>query len=311
MNQPTGQMVVALDLGGTFAKVGLAAPDGTLSRVEEVRTELDATGVLPVTWLIELVVRRAAEADAQGIRVGGFGVAVPGIVSDGWVHAAVNLGWYDVALADRVSEGTGLPGQVGHDVRAGGLAEWRLGSGAGLSDFVFLPLGTGIAGAIVCDGRMLVAGGHAGEIGHVRVAAAGDRPCACGRTGCLETVSSAAGVRRTYAALAKRPLDEAPDTAAISRLARQDDAMARAAFDRAGDGLAEAVELLATLFGPERISIGGGLAGSMDLFADRLAAAVDTLTFQRRPELMAARFGSQAGLIGAGLLGCESAGLGG
>ena len=55
---------------------------------------------------------------------------------------------------------------------------------------------------MVVDGRMLDAGGYAGEIGHTRVTAAGDVRCACGQVGCLETLASAAGVARTYARLA-------------------------------------------------------------------------------------------------------------
>ncbi len=101
-----------------------------------------------------------------------------------------------------LTELTGLPGVVAHDVRSAGLAEWRLGSGVGADNLLFLSIGTGIAGAMVVDGRMLDAGGYAGEIGHTRVTAAGDARCACGQVGCLETLASAAGVARTYARLA-------------------------------------------------------------------------------------------------------------
>lgn len=305
---PGTEAVVAVDLGGTLAKVGLVETSGAVHGLDEVPTRREDDSV-PVSWLVELVAGRAAEADRAGVAVRGFGVVVPGIVSDGRVRAAVNLGWQDLPLVDRLADGTGLPGEIGHDVRAGGLAEWRLGSGAGVDNFVFLPLGTGIAGAVVSDGRMLVADGYAGEIGHVRVVAGGEVPCACGQFGCLETVSSAAGVRRTYARLAGVSVAESPQTEVIARLARGGDEQALAAFDLAGEGLEEAVTLLATLFGPERISLGGGLSHSYDLLAEHLDHAVAALTFQRRPELVRATLGSTAGLVGAGLLGCRAAGL--
>ena len=120
--------------------------------------------------------------------------------TSGTVRAAPNVDWVDVPLRDRLTELTGLPGVVAHDVRSGGLAEWRLGSGRGRArTCCSCPWAPGIAGAMVVDGRMLEAGGYAGEIGHTRVAAAEDARCACGQIGCLETLASAAGVARTYA----------------------------------------------------------------------------------------------------------------
>ena len=119
-----------------------------------------------------------------GDRCLGYGVVVPGIVdaATGTVRAAPNVDWVDVPLRDQLTELTGLPGVVAHDVRSAGLAEWRLGSGVGAENLLFLSIGTGIAGAMVVDGRMLDAGGYAGEIGHTRVTAAGDRRCACGQS---------------------------------------------------------------------------------------------------------------------------------
>ena len=295
---PAGEdLVVAVDLGGTYTKVGLADEHGRLYGIEELVTPFGDSGVVPTQWLADLVAERAG----SGAR--GFGVAVPGIVSDGVVVAATNIGWYDVPLAEIISDRTGLPGQVGHDVRTGGLAEWRIGSGVGVHNFVFLPLGTGIAGAFVCDDRMLVGDGYAGEIGHIRVPAGGDLLCACGQHGCLELVSSATGVRRTYARLTDVTIAEAPTAKVIARLARRHEPRAVAAIDLAGAGLAQALPLVAGLFGPERISFGGGLAASLDLLLPQLQAAVGALTFHRRPQLVVAELGAQAGLVGAGLIG--------
>jgi hypothetical protein len=85
------------------------------------------------------------------------GVAVPGILDEahGVVRYAANLGWRDVELRRLLSERlAGVPVALGHDVRTGGLAEGRLGAGAGTDRFFFVPLGTGIAGAIGIEGRI-------------------------------------------------------------------------------------------------------------------------------------------------------------
>ena len=114
------------------------------------------------------------------------------------VRVAPNVGWRDVPIRQVLDSRTGLPGAIGHDVRggrAGRVAPRAVASATTTS--CSSPLGTGIAGASIVDGRMLEAGGYAGEIGHLHVSVA-DQHCACGAYGCLETVASAAGVARSY-----------------------------------------------------------------------------------------------------------------
>ena len=67
---------------------------------------------------------------------------------------------------------------LGHDVRTGGLAESVLGAGRELSDFLFLPIGTGIAGAVILKGEPYGGtAGWGGEIGHIPVFPDGETVC--------------------------------------------------------------------------------------------------------------------------------------
>lgn len=300
--------VVAVDLGGTYAKAALAAADGTLTAEQQVRTPVGDGPDSLVDWLAE---RIGVLAEGAVEPVPGFGVAVPGIVdaARGHVIAAPNVGWYDVDLLTRLEAATGLRGIVAHDVRTGGHAEWRIGAGQGVDNLLCLPLGTGIAAAVVVDGRMLEAGGYLGEIGHLPVPAASAVRCACGATGCLETVASAAGVRRTFLRLTGVNETGGPDTREIADLARSGDQAAGQAFAVAGGALAEALRVAITLFGPERVVLGGGLSGALDLLLPSLESGLwPLLTFQRRPEVVPARLGARAGVIGAGLVGWEHLG---
>ena len=78
-------------------------------------------------------------------------------------------------------------------------------------------------------------------------------------------------------------------------------------FEIAGLALSEAFIIALTLLGPETIVIGGGLSGAADLLLPIIEAEFDLrLRFQRRPKLITSAFGSQAGLVGAGLLGWRS-----
>lgn len=308
MPAPAGSdYVVAVDLGGTLTKVARVGRDGTSEPPVRLPTS-SVAGEVSVPWLADVLTRTVAERpDARCV---GYGVVVPGIidVARGVVRAASNVGWYGLPLRDRLGERTGLRGTVAHDVRSGGLAEWRVGagrlpSGDGVANLLFLPLGTGIAGAMVVDGRLVDADGYAGEIGHTAVAAAAGRDCLCGQRGCLELVASATGVARTYAEVSGGPAVEAREVAAR---ARSGDAAAQAAFGVAVAALGQALLTYATLLGPEVVVLGGGLAGAFDLLGPPVEAALAAaMTFQRRPRLVPARLGADAGVIGAGLVGWD------
>ena len=176
-DERSADVVVAVDLGGTLTKIAYVARDGSATDVRRVDTMIDDHGAVPPEWLAQQVV--AAAAARPEVSVVGYGLVAPGIidVAAGVVRVAPNVGWRDVPVRQVLDTVTGLPGAIGHDVRGGGLAEWRLGRGVGCDNLLFLALGTGIAGASIVDGRMLEAGGYAGEIGHLHVSVA-DHRCA-------------------------------------------------------------------------------------------------------------------------------------
>ena len=294
--------VVAVDLGGTLTKVGRVDAAGDLHEVTRLPTEfLDGAASIP--WLAGVVTSVSVAPECLA-----YSVVVPGIIASatGVVRAAPNVGWTDVGLRDQLDRLTGRPGVVGHDVRAAGLAEWRLGAAMGVDNVLVVILGTGVAAAAVVDGRLLDAGGYAGELGHLAVPAAAERPCACGNRGCLETICSAPGLRRSYAQLSQT---EAVDAWEVTERARRGDEAAGAAVALAVRGLAEALAAAVTLLGPELIVIGGGLGGAYDLIHDDLTAQLDAqLSFHRRPRLARAALGADAGLVGAGLIGWERLG---
>ena len=108
-------------------------------------------------------------------------MVVPGLVDErrGVGVWSANLGWRDLPVRDAVAARLRVPTVVGHDVRAGLLAETRLGAARGARHALFLPVGTGIAGALLLEGVLISADGWAGELGHMVVDPAGP-PCACG-----------------------------------------------------------------------------------------------------------------------------------
>ncbi|MFI0260312.1 ROK family protein [Streptomyces sp. NPDC017056] len=296
--------VIALDVGGTGMKAALASADGTLLYEARRPTGRERGPEAVVASILDF----AEELRDTGLRRFGApaaaaGVAVPGIVDDtqGIAVYAANLGWRDIPLRDLLSERLGgAPVALGHDVRTGGLAEGRIGAGRGADRFLFVPLGTGIAGAIGIEGR-IEAGAHgsAGEIGHI-VVRPGGPACGCGQRGCLETLASAAAVGRAWAAACDDPQATAADAA---KAVESGDVRARAVWQDAVAALADGLVTSLTLLDPHTLIIGGGLAEAGDTLFEPLREAVrERVTFQRLPLIVPAALGDAAGCLGAGLL---------
>ncbi|WP_285570822.1 MULTISPECIES: ROK family protein [unclassified Streptomyces] len=296
--------VIALDVGGTGMKAALVGADGTL--LHEARR---ATGrERGPDAVVESVLAFAADLRAHGEEHLGesalaAGVAVPGIVDaeNGVAVYAANLGWRDVPMRRLLGERLGgVPVALGHDVRTGGLAEGRIGAGKGADRFFFVPLGTGIAGAIGIAGRIEAgAHGYAGEIGHIVVRPDGP-DCPCGQRGCLETLASAAAVSRAWAAASG---DAKADAADCAKAVESGDPKAVEVWRDAVDALSAGLVTALTLLDPRTIIIGGGLAEAGEtLFTPLRAAVEERVTFQKLPHIVPAALGDTAGCLGAGLL---------
>ena len=296
--------MVALDVGGTTVKGGLVDHDGSvMARLRRPTPPHDNGPGEVLATIDELAGAGPASASVRAV-----GLVVTGIVDErrGMAVHSENVGWRDVPVRSLVERATGLPVGFGHDVRAGALAEWRMGAGRGLEDLVFVPVGTGVSAGIVVQGRLITGGGYAGEIGHLDVGHG--EPCACGGRGCVEALASAAAITRRYVAVAGRPVAGAREVA--ERMVAGDPA-ARRVWDDATDALALALAWTSVVLAPQAIILGGGLARSGSLLLEPLAQALGRhLGVVRRPRLLPAALADDAGLLGAALLAWEALGSG-
>jgi len=295
-----GEPVVAFDVGGTDVKCCLVDAGGVI--VEIRRIPAPPPGADAGRRVVDLVTQAAAYFGDRHPEVTpvGAGLVVPGTVDEGagiGVYSK-NLGWSKFPFRERATEALGLAVAFGHDVRAAGVAEFRVGAAAPFSDAVVVAIGTGIAAAVFIDGRLHSGGGLAGEIGHARVADAPE--CGCGGTGCLEAVASASAIARRYSAASGHPVTGAK---AVLERATAGDPTAVKVWESALDALALGISHAVLLLAPEAIVLAGGLAqAGPRLFAPLERRLDELLTFQHRPRLLPAAVGEDAGAIGAALL---------
>ena len=293
--------VIAIDVGGTGIKSALVDGTGTIVHAERHPTGAERGPDAVVQTILAIGAGLASTAAAGGEPATAAGIVVPGVVDEdaGIARWSANVGFREVPLRDLLGGHLGLPAVLGHDVRAGGLAEARLGAGRGYRHVLFIGIGTGIAGAHVVDG-VAFAGAHgaAGEIGHIVVRPGGPK-CGCGVQGCLESVASAAAIGRTYA----ERTGIAATAAQVAGRAAADEPAAVGLWAEAVDALADGLHTAVTLYDPEVVVVGGGLAEAGDTLLVPLAAALTgKLTFQAEPAMVRAALGDEAGCLGAGLL---------
>lgn len=88
--------------------------------------------------------------------------------SYGHITSTPKDGWQDFNIVKTVGDALHVPVAFDTDVNAAALGEGRWGAAMGLSDFVYLTVGTGIGGGAVVNGQVLHGLIHP-EMGHIKV----------------------------------------------------------------------------------------------------------------------------------------------
>ncbi len=298
MSSSNQELTIGLDVGGTEIKAGL------LRGSEIIATRRWATereqGPDHAVGQVLLAAKSMSQEFPDAIAVG---VVVPGVVNTttGVAEYSENIGWKNVPFVKLVNELTGLTVGFGHDVRAGGVAETMYGAGKGFSNSFFMPIGTGIAGAIVLNGE-LFDDPYAGEIGHLDVNSG--YMCACGVMGCLESISTGPSILRIFNEKSGSQLTSASQ---VVEEAKMGNSIAQEVWKQSVEAIGFTLASYINILAPEIIILGGGVSKAGDALLAPIEKYLDTrLTFQRRPKLVVAELGDHAGMIGAGIFGLRA-----
>lgn len=298
------RLVAGVDVGGTRVKSVLSDSDGSVvlshTATTPERPGEAVVGVISDTVATLLDLARAAGVDGN---LAAVGAVVPGLVDEttGSATWSANLGWRDLPLRQRLQDRFDVPVAMGHDVRAGLLAEFHLGAAQGAPDALFVPLGTGIASALLASGRVVAGSEWTGEIGHVIVEPDGP-VCGCGRHGCLEAVASAAALGRAW-----RELGREGDAETLSCAVDAGDPAAIRIWEGAIDALVRVIGPVCAAAGTRLVLIGGGLALAGATLLDPLRDRLVHVIGHERVTVTQAALGDRAGALGATLLAMEAA----
>lgn len=309
--------VIGVDLGGTNVRASLITRDGEIVRQARRPSLQDHQ---PSATLDQIVGAAAEVIEEEALGTGdvlGVGIGLPGImdIGTGICFWSPNFPqWKDVPIGPEVGKGLGMPAFILNDAKCAALGELIHGAGKGARNMVMITLGTGIGGAIVVDGRLLIGpNGSIGEVGHHTIDPNG-RLCGCGNFGCWEAMCARdAIIERTDRKLQSGRPSLLRQTAPrggvtpelLSRAAAEGDALAREVLEETGFYVGVGVANLINMLNPERFVIGGGIAQAGDALFDpvRRTVASRAVPLQHSTaHIVPARLGDNAGVMGAAVL---------
>lgn len=315
-------VLVGVDLSSRHIRVGTVERSGKLANFR--REPHNITGDNPEGGRIladRLLTTVRQTVEQHGGPIAAIGVGFPGLVNHA-TQQVVRLpnvsSLAGIDLRRQFQETFGVPVNFENNTNAAAVAEMKLGVAEGVNDWLYLRIGYGVGAALVLDGNLRRGkSGFAGEIGHLNIDPEGIE-CACGSTGCLETIASAPNiVRRTRARLRR------DSTSSLSRLfergefsyddiivaATNGDDLAKMMMQRTGYFIGMAVADLINVLNLSLVVVGGTPA-ARPLLVPAIAEESRRRAFDEAMadcEIVAARLGEEAGVIGAALLAAEAA----
>ncbi|HJQ68069.1 MAG TPA: ROK family protein [Blastocatellia bacterium] len=322
-SQSNDPLFVGIDLGGTTLKGALVTSEGEIIHEIRIDTEHKSPEAL-FSQVVESALALRNDERAGG-RVASIGMGIPGLVNrkTNRVEIMPNLPpLTDIDIPAELSRETGLPVILDNDANAAAYAELQVGAARGRRNVFFVTLGTGIGAGLIIDGHVYRgAAGFAGEFGHMTMDPEGIE-CGCGNIGCLETIASGPNiVRRTRERLYRDrtsslsrlavPRDREFTAEDIARAAQQGDEMAQVMMERTGMFLGIAIAAVINLLNVDMVVMGGGVMEAGDLILKPTIKETRRRAFPpsfNSCDIVIARLGPSAGMIGAALLARDQAG---
>jgi fructokinase len=211
----------------------------------------------------------------------------------GFLTTTPKPGWANTDLLSPIQEALDLPLGIDTDVNAAALGEARWGGAQGLTDFIYLTIGTGIGGGGMVNGNLMHGLVHP-EMGHLRIPhnwQADPFPGVCPYHGdCLEGLATGPAIEARWGKKGETLPREHP------------------AWKLEAHYLALGLVNLICTLSPKRIILGGGVMDQDQLFPMIRQEVQELLNgYISAPEIIAQidqyiippQLGPQAGVLGA------------
>lgn len=278
--------VIAIDLGGTRCRIGLA----DAARPADVVLLADVAAPPTRDDFLGLVRQQLTEHGATRL-----GLGIPGLAQGNTCRWVPNLPYLDGLELVEALPGIGIG--LGNDAQLSLLAERHAGAAQGLSDAILLAIGTGIGSAVLAGGSIIA--GHGGGACSYGWATADLADPGEDVSGWLERQAAGRALDQLAGGLGLASGTE------LITAARAGNAEALAALEPPIRALATSAAAAVALLDPAAVIIAGGVASAFDVIALPLRRELDRRLppHLRGVTLLAARNGAHAGLVGAAFAG--------
>jgi glucokinase len=312
----SNRLYLGLDVGRTI-RGALVREDGSILLQKRVVSEVSNPRIF-IDQLICIINDLKSSREAAG-RVLAAGIGWAGLVNQRAQRIEANPNLVDVSsfeLHADLERATGLSIVIDNDANVAAYGERCCGAAKGFDDVFYITMGTGIGAGLILGGQLQRGSrGFAGEFGHFKIELGG-LECACGSTGCLETLASGPNiVRRVREQLFSDPSFSVSQLARdmegtltgerVMRAAVEHDELAVSVLKETGRILGAAVASIINLLNVEVVVLGGGVMAAGDLILDPIRKEAQRGTVRAAfncCRIVAAQLGQDAGIIGAALL---------
>ena len=307
---------VGIDLGGTNIVAGVVDENYNIISKASTKTNCPRPEKEIADDMAKMALQAVKNANLEISNIEWIGIGTPGIANSatGIIERANNLGFVNTPMVKYIKETIDKPVFIENDANAAAYGEFVAGAAKEARNAICVTLGTGV----IIDGKIYSGSNYAGaEIGHTVIEVDGAE-CSCGRKGCFEAYSSATGLIR----MSKEAMEKNPDSI-MNKMAQEKGGKvtARTSFDamRAGDKsakevvdkyikyLAAGITNTINIFQPDILCIGGGVCNEGDPLLLPVKTLVENEDFaknsEKRTEIVIAKLGNDAGIIGAAFLG--------
>ncbi|MEK6855379.1 MAG: ROK family protein [Nanoarchaeota archaeon] len=269
-------MVLSLDIGGSNIRIAEVRRDKIKNKRQVKTPETKKEIIKEIIGLIEMY---------GGYRA--ICVSTAGFEYKGRIQGALNLDFNDVPLRKILHRKFKVPVYIQNDARCAALAELKYGAGRRFKNFVLLTLGTGIGGAVVINRRLYLGKGTAGEIGSMLI-----------NKDIYEHLASGTA----SVALAKKAGFKHISSLKLEELAKKHNKKALNVYKKVGYYLGVGLANLSYELAPDCFIIGGGFSRVRFIFPEAKKTLRKKYRMSSKPEIIKAKLGDNAGLIGAALL---------
>lgn len=301
-------MRIGIDIGGNHIGIGLVDDRGNILIKEEKdlveinhESNMDIKQLL-ISQIIQSINVILEKKLIQLHDIEKIGIAAPGIISNGIITNACNLGIVKFRIVEELKKYYSIPITLRNDAKCAGIAENKCGALKKYNNSVFMTIGTGIGGAVFLNGELMLGKENDGvEIGHIVIQKDG-KECKCGNKGCFERYAS-------ITALKEQVIQNFKLQQNITGMELLNFIQENIYLDKMKNIIQEYIQNLAigisnliNIFEPEVVCLGGSIVYYKDIVLEELIRLLPQYCFGKRVvPILLAENKNDAGIIGASL----------